>query len=110
MKCKKAGVVSILIALGTQACASSRHHAPDVRYVASSAAKPYGEAPHAENRRVSIAPDGTKHYVLVLAEGDEVLTALSNFARAEGISNARLQAIGAVREPEVGWFDFERKE
>ena len=103
-------LTSILAVLVTQACAAPRHRAAEVRYVASSEAKPYGEAPHAEIRLVSSAADGTKHFAIVLADGDEVLTALANFAKSEGIVNARLQAIGAVRDPEVGWFDLERKQ
>ncbi len=107
---KSLGLALIFSGICLQACASPRHHVAEIRHVASSAAKPYGEAPHAQIRLVSSAPDGTKNFVLVLAEGDEVVTALSHFAQAEGIVNARLQAIGAVRDPEVAWYDLERKQ
>jgi len=103
-------VALALVTLAAQACGSSRHHAPEVRYVAASEAKPRGEAPHAEIRLVTTEADGTRNFVVVLGEGDEVATALSNFAREQKVVNARLQGIGAVRDPEVGWFDLERKQ
>lgn len=110
MTCKMFGLAVLFTALGTQACASPHHHVAEVRYITASRVNPHGEAPHAEIRLVSSAPDGTKNFVLVLAEGDEVLTALGDFARAEAIVNARLQAIGAVHDPEIAWFDLERKQ
>jgi len=105
-----AALTLVLTALGSQGCGSSRHHAPDVRYIAASEAKPHGEAPHAEFRLVSTEADGTRNFVLVLGDGDEVATAINDFAREQKIVDARLQAIGAVRDPEVGWFDLERKQ
>jgi len=52
--------------------------------------------------------DGVKHYVLVLEDGDEVATALADFAHEQRVVNAHFVAIGAVREPEVAWFDKSR--
>lgn len=80
------------------------------RWVAPADTGPHGEAPGAKSRLLSTQPDGLRHYVLVLARGDEVATALADFARKESVVNAHFVAIGAVRDPEVGWFDFKRNQ
>ena len=93
------------------ACGLDASHAaasPDIRYVRAADAKPYGDAANAHARLIASAPDGTKTYALILGKGDEVVTAVTRFAKLEKIGNAHLQAIGAVREPEIAWFDFER--
>jgi predicted DNA-binding protein with PD1-like motif len=48
--------------------------------------------------------------VLILARGDEVATALADLAQSEGIVGAHFTALGAVRDPEVAWFDLTRKQ
>ena len=50
-------------------------------------------------------PDGTKTYVIVLAQGDEVYSALTSFAIANRVVNATFSAIGGVDDPEVGVYD-----
>lgn len=81
----------------------------DVRWVPPSQAGPHGRAPGARSRLVATDPDGVKHYVLVLQDGDEAATALADFAHEEHVMNAHFVAIGAVRDPEVGWFDKTRR-
>jgi predicted DNA-binding protein with PD1-like motif len=71
---------------------------------------PHGRAPGAKHRLLTTQADGTKVFVLVLSRGDEVLTGLTDFARDEAVVNAHFAAIGAVRDPEVGWFDGTRRE
>jgi predicted DNA-binding protein with PD1-like motif len=48
--------------------------------------------------------------VLVLRDGDEVATGLARFAREQALANAHFVAIGAVRAPQVSWFDRARGE
>jgi hypothetical protein len=83
---------------------------PRVRYLEPAAAAPSGRAPGARLRRVGTGADGAETFVLVLSDGDEALTALADFARAREIVNAHFVAIGAVRDPEVGWFDLSRRQ
>jgi predicted DNA-binding protein with PD1-like motif len=83
---------------------------PAVRWVKAAEASAHGQAPLATHRLLSTHEDGSKAFVLVLSQGDEALSALAAFAREEKVVNAHFVAIGAVRDPEVGWFDVTRKE
>jgi len=98
-------VFSLLIS----ATACAHRHEPVVRYLSRTELKPSGAAPGAQHRLVATRADGSKEYALVLARGDEVMTALNDFARAEQVTAASFTAIGAVRAAEVGWFDFEKQ-
>ena len=99
-----------LALIATAACAHHQRQAPAVRYLARAELKPSGAAPGAQHRLLATRADGSKEYALVLARGDEVMTALSDFARAEQVTAASFTAIGAVRGAEVGWFDFEKQQ
>jgi predicted DNA-binding protein with PD1-like motif len=83
---------------------------PSVRYVRPADTVPSGQAVGAQRRLLATHEDGTKDYALVLRAGDEVMTAILDFAKSENVGGARLQAIGAVRDAEVGWYDAARKE
>ncbi len=96
------------VLIGVSAC--SPHHEPFVRYLSRAQLKPSGAAPGAQHRLLATRPDGSKEYALVLARGDEVMTALGDFARAEQITAASFTAIGAVHNAEVGWFDFSKQQ
>jgi uncharacterized protein len=99
-------VVSMLLA--SSGCASSPAHeatAPTVRWLRPAEVVPHGSAPGARHRLLGSHEDGSKEYALILASGDEVWPALADFARAENVTAARFTAIGAVRDPEFGWFD-----
>jgi predicted DNA-binding protein with PD1-like motif len=85
-------------------------NSPVVRWVKPSDTEPHGPAPGARTRLVSSQPDGTRTYALVLRQGDDVWTALTAFAGDEKVQSAHFSAIGAVRDPEVAWFDEERRE
>jgi predicted DNA-binding protein with PD1-like motif len=94
------------------ACATTGTASPalQVGWVAPAQTAPRGEAPGAQSRLIGAQPDGVKFYVLVLHEGDEVATGLARFAREQAIANAHFVAIGAVRAPQVAWFDPSRGE
>jgi hypothetical protein len=83
--------------------------APVVRWLKPSETAPQGGAPVARVRLLSTQSDGTKSYVLVLAQGDPVQAAIATFARDHHVVDAHFSAIGAVRDPEVAWFDGTRK-
>lgn len=93
-----------LIALA--ACGSTA----STKWVSPADAIPHGTAPNARHRLVDTTASGGRTYVLVLATGDEVLTAISDLANTEKIENASFTAIGGVRTSEVGFFDFGRKQ
>jgi uncharacterized protein len=101
-----------LAALPSCAPAPLSAHAPQpsVRWVAPKDAGPRGSAPGAKSRLLATDAGGAKDYVMVLARGDEVLTALADFSRKENVVDAHFVAIGGVRDPEVAWFDMERGE
>lgn len=48
---------------------------------------------------------GQKTFALVFAKGEEVVTSLTAFAKAEGIVSAHLTAIGAFSNVVLGYFD-----
>ncbi len=91
------------------ACATLSHAAAEETYLPPSAVVPYGTAPHATEHLVSSAGTG-KTYSLILHAGDEVLTALTEFAKRHSVSAAHFTAIGAVHDVKFGWLDIERKE
>ncbi|MBF5067247.1 DNA-binding protein, partial [Salmonella enterica subsp. enterica serovar Istanbul] len=64
----------------------------------------------AKLRQIGAQADGSKSFVLILSRGDEVATALADFARDQNVVNAHYVAIGGVRDPEVAWFDLTRNE
>ncbi|HEY3535455.1 MAG TPA: PPC domain-containing DNA-binding protein [Pedococcus sp.] len=49
-------------------------------------------------------------YVVVLGEGDEAAASLAQLAKEEGLSAARLTAVGAFQRATVGWFDRQAKD
>jgi predicted DNA-binding protein with PD1-like motif len=83
---------------------------PSLRWLKPAEVVPHGAAPGAQHRQLASHEDGAKDYALILRDGDEVWSALVAFAQAEKVTSARFTAIGAVRDPEVGWFDPAKKQ
>lgn len=52
---------------------------------------------------------GQRTFAIVLKTGEEVFSSLSEFARRERISAARLTAIGALSDVELKYFDWDSK-
>jgi predicted DNA-binding protein with PD1-like motif len=98
------------------ACLSCAAHlppappAPVVRWLKPSETAPHGAAPGAQTRLLATHSDGTKAYALVLSQGDQVQAAIAAFANDQHVVDAHFSAIGAVRDPEVAWFDASRKQ
>lgn len=101
-----------LLSLGILGCARDDGDppSPEVRWLRPAETAPPGHAPGAQHRLVGTSPDGTRDFALVLASGDEVMTALRDLARAERIGNARISAVGAVRDAEVASFSIARRQ
>jgi len=49
-------------------------------------------------------------YVVVCDTGDEAVSALTQFARAERLEAAQITAVGAFEHATVGWFDREARD
>jgi len=102
-----------VLALGCLSCADpspAGPSAPIVRWLKPSETAPQGRAPGAKVRLLTTQSDGTKVYVLVLSRGDQVQAAIAAFAKDHHVVDAHFAAIGAVRDPEVAWFDESRKQ
>ena len=102
-----------VLAFASLSCAA--HSAPEpaapvVRWLKPSETASQGRAPGAKVRLLTTESDGTKTYVLVLYQGDEVQAGLAAFASDHHVVDAHFSAIGAVRDPEVAWFDESRKQ
>ncbi len=87
---------------------SAAHTADKAPYVPPEKATPHGEAPHARSQLLSDV-NGRRTYALILKSGDEVFTALSQFAREHQLRAAHFTAIGALRDVELGWYDLGRR-
>ena len=102
-----------VLALASLSCAAQAApgpSAPVVRWLKPSETASSGRAPGAKVRLLTTQADGTKTYVLVLYQGDEVQAGLAAFASDHHVVDAHFSAIGAVRDPEVAWFDESRKQ
>jgi predicted DNA-binding protein with PD1-like motif len=78
-------------------------------YLSAEQTAPSGKAPGASHRLLSQRADGCREYTLILATGDELATALLEFAKQERVIAARVLGLGAVRGARLGFFDLERK-
>jgi predicted DNA-binding protein with PD1-like motif len=102
-----------VLAFASLSCAAHSEpgpSAPAVRWLKPSETASQGRAPGAKVRLLTTQPDGTKTYVLVLYQGDQVQAAIAAFANDHHVVDAHFSAIGAVRDPEVAWFDESRKQ
>lgn len=54
--------------------------------------------------------ENEKTFAVILRNGDEVMTVLSQFARENNLKASHFTAIGAFRNATVAFFDWEKKE
>ena len=92
-----------------EAKAQQRSGGQDEGYVSPSAPVATGKAPGMKIRLLS-ENAGVKHYAIILAKGDEVMSGLTDFARHNKVTSASFTAIGAFSHATVAWFDDGRKE
>ena len=102
-------VALALFANMREAKAQQRSRGQDEAYVSPSAQVATGKAPGMKVRLLS-ENAGVKHYVIILAKGDEVMSGLTDFARQNKVTSASFTAIGAFSHATVAWFDDARKE
>lgn len=82
---------------------------PDAGYLPPTAPIAGGKAPGMKVRLLSES-GGVKNYIIILANGDEVMSGLSDFAKQYQIKSARFTAIGAFSKATAAWFDEGRKQ
>jgi predicted DNA-binding protein with PD1-like motif len=92
-----------------EAKAQQRSGGQDEGYVSPSAPVATGKAPGMKVRLLS-ENGGAKHYAIILAKGDEIMSGLTDFARQNKVTSASFTAIGAFSHATVSWFDDGRKE
>jgi uncharacterized protein len=78
-------------------------------YLNAEQTAPTGQAPGAAHRLLSQHEDGCREYTLILAAGDELATALLEFAKQERVIAGRFIGLGAVHAARLGFFDLEKK-
>lgn len=98
-----------LFASMREAKAQQRSDGQDETYISSSAPVATGKAPGMRVRLLS-ENAGIKHYAIILAKGDEVMSGLTDFAKQNKVTSASFTAIGAFSHATVAWFDDARKE
>jgi uncharacterized protein len=98
-----------LFASMKEAKAQQRSDGQDKTYVSPSAPVATGKAPGMKVRLLS-ENAGVKHYAIILAKGDEVMSGLTDFARQNKVTSGSFTAIGAFSHATVAWFDDARKE
>ncbi|PYK19560.1 MAG: DUF296 domain-containing protein [Verrucomicrobia bacterium] len=92
-----------------EAKAEQRSDGRDETYVSPSAPVATGKAPGMKVRLLS-ENAGVKHYAIILAKGDEVMSGLTDFASQNKVASASFTAIGAFSHATVAWFDDARRE
>jgi uncharacterized protein len=102
-------VVSALFASMIEAKAKQPNGGQDEAYLSPSAPVATRKAPGMKVRLLS-ENAGVKHYAIILAKGDEVMSGLTDFARQNKVTSASFTAIGAFSHATVAWFDDTRKE
>lgn len=105
-----AGWVGLLLVLTMWVGCSHRRGADhDGALVSPLQAMTRGDAPKARHMLLSTRPDGSKDYALILGNGDDAVSALTDFARRERVVAARFSGLGALREARFGWFDLKAR-
>jgi uncharacterized protein len=51
-----------------------------------------------------------KTFVVILDSGEEILSALKNFAKSQGLAGSSFKAIGALSRVELGWFNWKTRQ
>jgi uncharacterized protein len=82
--------------------------AQDEATISPSRPVPVGKAPGLQFKVIKAAPD-EKVYAIVMREGDEALSGLTDFAIAHQIRDAHFTAIGAAQSATLAWLDLSQK-
>jgi len=102
-------VLALALFASMREAKAQQQNRQDEAYVSPSVPVATGKAPGMKIRLLS-ENAGVKHYVIILAKGDEVMSGLTDFARQNKVTSASFTAIGAFSHATVAWFDDTRKE
>jgi uncharacterized protein len=103
------GLALSLLVTRTETKAQQPSGGQEQAYLSPSAPVMTGKAP---GMKIRLLADngGVKHYAIVLAKGDEVMSGLTDFVRQNKVTSASFTAIGAFSHATVAWFDESKKE
>lgn len=79
-----------------------------MEYLETAKAVPRGKAPGLKVKLLSDS-NNVKNYVLVFANGDEVLSGITEFANKYNVKGGHFTAIGAFKKAISGWYDASKK-
>jgi uncharacterized protein len=68
-----------------------------------------GKAPGIRVLQTTVVSSTPRSWIIVFANGDEVMSGLTDWVRREKIAGARLSAIGAFSSAKFGWFDKDKR-
>ena len=69
-----------------------------------------GQAPTMRYRVIDGGADGRpRSWAIIMLAGDEIMSGLSDWMKAENVRGAHLHAIGALSSATFGWFDLNHK-
>src|SRR5438132_14133706 len=95
-------VALALLTSMTEAKAQQQNRRQDEAYVSPSVPMATGKAPGMKIRLLS-ENAGVKHYVIILAKGDEVMSDLTDFARKNKVTSTSLNTISTMNCATVDW-------
>jgi uncharacterized protein len=67
-----------------------------------------GKAPGMRVRQTTVAASAPRSWIIVFANGDEVMSGLTDWVRGEKIAGAHLSALGAFSSAKFAWFDKDK--
>ena len=79
-------------------------------YTSSSKTPEPNQAPTMRYRVIDGGADGRpRSWAIIMLAGDEIMSGLSDWMKAEHVRGAHLHAIGALSSATFGWFDIDHK-
>jgi uncharacterized protein len=68
-----------------------------------------GKAPGMRVLQMTVTPSAPRSWIIVFADGDEVMSGLTDWVRLEKIAGAHLSALGAFSSAKFAWFDKDKR-
>jgi uncharacterized protein len=68
-----------------------------------------GKAPGMRVRQTTVAASAPRSWIIVFANGYEVMSGLTDWVRREKIAGAHLSALGAFSSAKFAWFDKDKR-
>ena len=68
-----------------------------------------GKAPGMRVRQTTVTSSAPRSWMIVFANGDEIMSGLTDWVRREKIPGAHLSALGAFSSAKFAWFDKDKR-